>query len=58
MKGERETDARSGQVEASSTDGGLEATLMGAVSRGPSGWTRSPPLFSAFISDLDEVLDT
>lgn len=52
--GEKEADAWSRQVEASRR---FEALLMGVVSRGPLSCTLSLPLFSAFISDLDEVLD-
>lgn len=52
--GEKEADAWSRQVETSRR---FEALLMGVVSRGPLGYTLSLTLFSAFISDLDEVMD-
>lgn len=52
--GEKEADAWPRQVEASRR---FEALLMGVVSRGLLGCTLSLPLFSASISDLDEVLD-
>ena len=52
--GEKEANSWSRQVEASRK---FEALLMGVISRCPSGYTLSLPLFSAFISDLDEVMD-